>query len=455
MIVDRQALLRQRLASAGLAGAAKTGGIPVRGNAETACLSFSQQHACRYQQAYPDSVSNNLGLLITFTGRVDEHAIAEAVDRIVERHEVLRTTYHLGADGIPFQRIRKSVHVPRSFDHVSAERATESAKAALQIPFDLETDAPLKLLFFRTGPDEVMLALIVNHIIWDGATFALLSKELEKAYEADTAVSSKPAIQYADIAEWQRNHQTGTGSTDMDYWKQRLGASRPAKTLPVESGNKTAHPEAAGRVDYRLTASLELTRLASRHRVTPFIAFMACWARVLGSNGAEEVTIGTTVLTRDEPETEQLIGNFANHIVLRLPVGKARRAEALILATATEFDAGFAHRNLPYESLIEALGGQDVAAPPALFDSLVVFIPSGTEGPRLPGATTRWQRLHNEAIQFPLVPLGLEIFVRGRGAETVIDVEATYARNAFDHATVAELLSRLDDIIHDAIHEAW
>lgn len=455
MIVDRQSLLRQRLASAGLAGAAKIGRIPVRSNPETARLSFPQQHAWRYQQAFPDSVSNNLGLLITFTGKVDEHAIARAVDRIVERHEILRTTYHLGTDGVPFQRIRKSMHVPRSFDHASAERGTQLAKAELQIPFDLETDAPLKLMFFRTGPDELMLALIVNHIIWDGATFALLSKELESAYEASPAMSSKPAIQYADVAEWQHDQATGTHSADMDYWKRRLGISPPVKSLPVEGGDKAAHPEAAGRVDYRLAASAALLGLAARHRVTPFVAFMACWAKVLGRNGADEVMVGTTVLTRDQPETEHLIGNFANHIVLRLPVGKCKSVEALIPATATEFDAGFAHRSLPYESLIEALGTHDVAEPPALFDSLVVFIPSGTEGPRLPGATTRWQRLHNEAIQFPLVPLGLEIFVRGRGAHTVIDIEATYARNAFDHATVAELLSRLDATIHDAIHEAW
>ncbi|MBO0132030.1 condensation domain-containing protein [Agrobacterium burrii] len=455
MIADRQTLLRQRLASAGLAGAAKTGGIPVRGNPETARLSFPQRHAWRYQQAFPDSVSNNLGILITFTGRVDEHAIAEAVDRIVERHEILRTTYHLGADGVPFQRIRKSIHVPRSFEQASDARAVELARAALQIPFDLEADAPLKLLFFRTRPDEVKFALIVNHIIWDGTTFTLLSKELEEAYEAGATVPSKLAIQYADIAEWQHDDQVQIRSGDMDYWAQRLAASQPLKTLLFNASDQTADPEAAGRVDYRLTSSPELTRLASKHRVTPFVAFIACWAKVLGRHGAEEVTVGTTVLTRDQPETEQLIGNFANHIVLRLPVGKVSKPATLISAAATEFEAGFAHRNLPYESLIEAFGNQNVAEPPALFDSLVVFIPSGTEGPRLPGATTRWERLHNEAIQFPLVPLGLEIFVRGRGTETVIDVEATYARNAFDRAAITELLLLLDDTIHNAFHEAW
>ncbi|MGV1767757.1 condensation domain-containing protein [Rhizobium rhizogenes] len=455
MIADRQTLLRQRLASAGLGGAAKAGSIPARTNPQQARLSFPQQHAWRYQQAHPDSVSNNLGLLITFTGRVDENAIAAAVDRIVERHEILRTTYHLGADGIPFQRIEQSMRVPRSFDSVSGDEATELAKAALRTPFDLETEAPLRLQFFRTGADEVMLALIVHHIIWDGATFDVLSKELERAYEASSVTLPDLAIQYADIAQWQRDNQTQIVPDDMEYWTERLAAPYPPKTLAVGAGLAAVDPEAAGRVDYRLTSSLELTRLASRHRVTPFVAFIACWASVLGKKSTNEVTIGTTVLTRDRPEAENLIGNFANHIVLRLPVGHHPASAALIAAAAAEFDAGFTHRNLPYESVVETLGGQEINAPPNLFDSLVVFIPSGTDGPRLPGATTQWQRLHNEATQFPLVPLGLEIFVRGRGAETTIDIEATYARNAFDSEIISELLSRLDSAIHDAVHEVW
>jgi len=455
MIADRQTLLRQRLASAGLEGAAKPAAIPARTNAGEARLSFPQRHAWRYQQAFPDSVSNNLGLLITFTGQVDENAIAAAADRIVARHEILRTTYHRGSDGGAFQRIQKSMRVPRSVETVSGQRAAELAKASLRIPFDLETQVPLRLMFFRTGVDEVMLALIVHHIVWDGATFGLLSSELEKAYGDDPTTLPELAIQYADIAEWERGHQAQIATDDMEYWTRRLAAPRPPKTLTTNSGDKTADPESAGRVDYRLTSPLELTRLASRHKVTPFVAFMACWAAVLCDKGADEVTIGTTVLTRDRPEAENLIGNFANHIVLRLPVGKTPASETLIAATAAEFNTAFAHRNLPYESVVEALGGQDVTAPPELFDSLVVFIPSGTEGPRLPGATTRWQRLHNEATQFPLVPLGLEIFVRGRGANTTIDVEATYARNAFDSETITELLSRLDNTIHDAVHEVW
>ncbi|MBO9136231.1 hypothetical protein J5289_28800 (plasmid) [Rhizobium sp. B230/85] len=455
MNADRQTLLRQRLASAGLGGAAKGDGIPRRADPRQAVLSSAQQQTWLYQQAFPGSVSNNLGLVITFNGQVDENRIAAAVDCIVERHEILRTTYHGGPDGVAYQHIRQSMRVPKSFANVTGEEAVALAKASLLTPFDLETEAPLRLLFFRTGVDEIMFALVVHHIIWDGATFDLFSKELERAYEAGAATLPALPVHYADIAEWDRHRQPRIADDDREYWIRRLAAPRPPKTLRTNTGDIAADLESAGRVDYRLASPLDLTRLAASHRVTPFIAFLACWAAVLGRKDTDEVTVGTTVLTRDHIEAENLIGNFANHIVLRLPVGSASASRTLIRAAAAEFEAGFAHRNVPYETVVEGLGGQEIAAPPDLFDSLVVFIPSGTEGPRLPGIATRWQRLHNDATQFPLVPLGLEVFVRGRGAQTVIDVEATYARNAFCRETITELLSQLDNTIRDAVQEVW
>lgn len=455
MIADRRALLRERLASAGLRGTADAEGIPRRADPAQARLSAAQRHTWRYQRAHPGSLANNLGLLLTFTGTVDADAVAAALARVAARHDILRTTYHVGADGQPFQRVHDALPFPVSIARADADEAETLAQSAVRTPFDLESNAPLRLALFRTAPDQVVAALVVHHILWDGATFDVLSKELERAYAAPSPALPELLLQYGDVAEWEHGRRERITARDLEYWTRRLAPPRPRQTLPLSRGDAGAPVEAGGRVDRRLTASAALLHLAARNRVTPFVAFIACWAAVLGQNGADEVTIGTTVLTRDRPGTETLIGNLANHIVLRLPVGPSPASTTLVAAAAAEFDAAFNHRHLPYEDVAEALGGQDLRAPPHLFDTLVVFIPGGTAGPRLPGAQTRWRRLHNDAAQFPLVPLGLEAFVRGRGGETTIDVEATFARTAFDAETVRTLLLRLDETIHEAAREAW
>lgn len=455
MIADRCALIRERLASAGLRGQTSSPDIPRRANPERARLSHPQLHTWRYERANPGSLSNNLGLLLTFTGNVDELSLAGAVDRVADRHEVLRTTYHVGPDGAPFQRIHASLPFPKSITRANPDEATNRARLALHEPFNLETDAPLRLLMFRTGGDQVMLAIVFHHIVWDGVTFNVLSRDLEEAYAKPSLPLPALPFQYGDIAEWQRDQEDRVVVRELEYWTKRLIDPRPPHRSTKALGNVASNKEAAGRMDYRLTSSIALNRLASKNKVTPFVAFMACWATVLRKDGADEVTVGTTVLNRDQPGAEELVGNLANHIVLRLPVDVKPRSHALIAATAAEFDGAFAHRDLPYETLLDALGGQALDAPPRLFDSLVVFIPSGTVGPRLADTATQWRRLHNEATQFPLVPLGLEVFVRGRGDQRTIDIEATYARNAFDAEAVTELLVRLDKTIHDAAREAW
>jgi hypothetical protein len=455
MSLDRRTLLRERLAAAGLKSAApKQAPIPRRSNPARACLSPAQRHTWHYEQAHPGALSNSLGLLLTFDGAIEESRLAKAMERVVECHQILRTTYHQDSDGTPFQRIHPQLPFACSIARTSPAEALARAQASLAKPFDLERMSPLRLLIFRTAPDQVMVALIVHHILWDGATFDLLSNALAQAYAKPHRALPEPAFQVADLAEWQ-SQQPVAG---LEVWTDLLAAPRPALTLCPTPPQGNFGPEAGGRVDRRLTSAAALKSLAAAHKVTPFIAFMACWAAILGRSGQPEVMVGTTVLDRDIPGSEQVLGNLANPIALRLPVGPKAQSKALIAATDAAFDRAFTHRSTPYEAALGAREGRDLCdprQPPALFDSLIVFIPGGTGGPSLPGVTTSWQRLHNQATQFPLVPLGLEVFVRGQGAATTIDLEATYARARFGAEQVEQLLAELDHTIHLAAEEAW
>ncbi len=455
MSADRQTLLRQRLASVGLKGTTPANTVARRKLHERACLSFAQEHTFKYQRAHPRSVSNNLGLQFEFTGNVDETALVNAIQRIAQRHEILRTTYHADAKGCFFQRIHDRLSLPVSQEQMAPEDVDTYIRKSLGQLFDLTLDAPIRVLLLRTGPQKLIMGLIIHHIIWDGATFDILSREIEQAYADPTAALPELTLQYGDIADWQRNHQQQTLSLDRKYWHKRLAEPRPQNTLSDDPSFSEYEKEVGGRVDHRLQSSAVLTRLAAQNRVTPFIVFMACWATVLGNGRSREVSLGTTVMTRDHGGSENLIGNFANHIALQLSLGEGPQSSRLIAATAQEFDSAFSHRHLSFEEVATLNGCYDITLPPALFDTLVVFIPSGTEGPRLPDVRTRWKRLHNGATQFPLVPLGLEVFVRGRGDQIAVDVEATYACNRFAAETVKNLLLHLDQTILDASQKLW
>lgn len=453
----RQAVLRRRLQASGQPGAEPARVVPRRADQSQAALSPEQLHTWRYEQAHPGSLSNVLGLEFTFEGAVQKAALITGLRALVARHEILRTTYEGSASDMPPRQV---IHTELPFScHQIAAGAEESRRQAQKLmaqPFDLSRDAPLRVLICRTGPQQVILTLVVHHILWDGATFDLICRELEQL--CSRGVLPDLLCQYGDLTELPQTDPARVVRTEA-FWQSRFSSQRPALSLAAFTGDASAPQEAAGRVDRVLASSAALMQLATAHRVTPFKAFMACWARVLWSQAPQsEVCVGTTVLNRTMPGSQYLIGNFANHIPLCLRLqqtGSALSSAELLPTVGEEIDLAFSHADLPYEQLCALLGCDDPTAPPRLFDSLVVFIPSGTEAPRLPGSRCRWRRLHSGATQFPLVPLGLEVFAHGRGPETRFALEATYARQRFDADSITRLLDHLEATISDANQLLW
>lgn len=459
MSVSRQALLRRRMNTSGLSDDRKrhvSGNaivIPPRPDPDTACLSAAQQHSWRYGSHHPGSLSDMLGLTFTFDGPVEEGRLLDALRTLVQRHEILRTTYVSNAEtGIA----RQIIHAALPFDYevltLSPVEADARTQEALRQPFNLERDGPLRVLMHRTGVTQLRMTLIINHIIWDGATFDLICRELEQLYQG--VQLPRLQTQYADWAEWSAREHTHDQA--QAYWQAKVGGVLPELSLAECSGDQLAPEEAAERMDITLACGRDLVALATAHKVTPFKAFIACWAYVLWQHSPQEALwLGTTVLNRAAPQIQTTIGNFANHVPLRFQIAGRPVSEQFIPTVSQEIDATFAQSSLPYEHICDLAGCDDSAFAPQLFDSLVVFIPSGTQGPQLPGISCEWKRLHTGATQFPLVPLGLEVFVHGRGQEAVFQVEATYASRRFDQAKIKTLLYNLEAAIKAAAKQQW
>ncbi len=459
MSAARQALLRRRMKTSGLSeehnthASGDTAGIPARLHPRAACLSPTQRHSLRYEAHHPGSLSDVLGLTFIFDGLVEEDRLLSAIKALVLRHEILRTTYECETGtNAPRQVIHAELPFYCEALTLTQNEARARAQKALEQPFDLERDAPLRVLMHRTNVAQLRMTLIIHHIIWDGATFDLICRELEQLYQGIQL--PQVSAQYADWAEWDsREHKHDQAQA---FWRSKVGGALPKLSFADCSGDLAAPEEAADRLDRTLSCGRDLVTLATAHRVTPFKAFMACWAYVLWQHAPQkELSLGTTVLNRAAPQIQKTIGNFANHIPLRFQIAGTPVSEQFIPAVSQEVDAAFAHSDLPYEDICKLAGCDDPARGPQLFDSLVVFIPSGTQGPQLTDVSCDWERLHTGATQFPLVPLGLEVFVHGRGQEALFQVEATYARRRFDHTKIETLLNNLEAAIKAAAQQVW
>ncbi|WP_309138492.1 condensation domain-containing protein [Nocardia cyriacigeorgica] len=452
---DLQAAMRARLSDAGIAAAP---GVAARRDPGRAPLSFAQRSVWEYQRHTPDSTAHNLCLAFTFTGEVDGAALHRAFLALVRRHEVLRTTYHSDPEGTPYQRIHEDLP-PRaeSLDLRGEPDADARLRAVMAAagtePFDLAAESSLRLTFVTLPADEsgrpkTAVVMALQHIVWDGMTLPVLSRDLERAYvRAKERPGSETdftplSLQIADFAEWEQKRFTETDhADDIRFWERQFAGLEPLR-LPYDRQPGTVS-ERGGRCDRTLSVAADknLRALSTTMRTPAFSVFLAAYYLTLQRiTGQRELVIGTAVANREESGMESLIGNLSNSIALRIGAGDVPFAD-LVARVRAVTDAAFGHRSFPYDHIAAAarrVGGQTRP-----YESLVLFLEQKIDGPQLPGCSTTWELAEKG---YALLPLTVEAFLHADHT----DVQIAYQVDLFDEQTVVRIHEELDRILANA-----
>ncbi|MFE9632776.1 amino acid adenylation domain-containing protein [Streptomyces sp. NPDC006463] len=369
-----EARLRERLARRPAAPA----GVPRRPEGAPVPLSFTQEQIWLAQQLAPESAAYNVPMAVACSGPLDAERLARAFRMVITRHEVLRTTFAAGPDGLPVQLVHEEARFElpvTDLRALAADEAEARVRARLaeeaHTPFDLAAGPLLRAALMRTGEQEHVLLLTIHHIVSDAWSVNVLLAEAATAYRpADGSAGAElPAlpVQYGDFAAWQRGSRGGAAYQEsLGYWQQRL--SGLTDTPPPAT--TTGRPEggaAAGTHSLELPAEVAagLRALAVRHRTTLFTVSLAALQVLLHRyGGGPDPVIATPVGGRGRSELEGLIGCFVNTLLLRgdvsprsagdAPGGEPTFAELLDRTTeATRRD--FRHQEVPFEQLAAQL----------------------------------------------------------------------------------------------------
>jgi len=332
-------------------------------------LSFAQWRLWFLDQLGVPGAVYHIPTRIRLKGELDRDALVRALERVVTRHEALRTTF-AEADGEPVQRIAPAEESPfelaehdlRGYAEAGAElvRLLEEDAAT---PFDLARGPLIRGCLIRLADDDQVLLITMHHIVSDGWSMGVFTRELSTLYAAfrDGGPDPLPAlpIQYADYAVWQRRWVDGEVlKAQAEYWKETLAGVPELLELPTDRP-RPARQDFSGRevlieLDAELTAGLKA--LGQRHGVTLYMTFLAAWAVVLGRlSGQENVVIGTPVAGRGRREIEGLIGFFVNTLAIRIDLsGSPTVAELLGRAKGRALEAQD-HQDIPFEQVVELL----------------------------------------------------------------------------------------------------
>ena len=426
-------------------------------------LSFGQQRMWFLNRLEGAGGVYNLPLAMRLTGHLNVAALEAALGDVADRHESLRTIFP-ETGGTPRQEIlggpagRPALVIRQvAEEDVSTALAAEAGRG-----FDLRSEPPWRPIVLAVSPTEHVLMIVMHHIAGDGWSMGVLARDLGTAYAARCAGQAPGwaalPVQYADYAIWQRgvlgseDDLDSVAAAQLGYWRQALAGIPEEIPLPADRPRPATASHRGGAVPVEVGAEVHagLVEVARAGRATIFMVVQAALAVLLSRHGGgDDIPLGTSVAGRGDAALDELIGFFLNTLVLRTDLsGDPTFAE--LVGRVREADLGaYAHQDLPFEHLVEALSPARSLARNPLYQVMLTFqnIPEDQQATwDLPGLSARSAGADPEAARFDLA-VTLRERRNSAGGSAGIEGALLYSADLFDRGTAAALAGRLAGVL--------
>ena len=432
--------------------------IPRKTDRQFVPLSFAQERLWFLNQLEPENCAYNMARALRLDGTLDVGALRSALDAIVERHEVLRTTYIVDEGRDPIQQIGPPQAVELAIIDLSAcpqsERDGRVQRMIADLTerlFDLRRDQMLRAGLLRLELNHHVLVVVMHHIASDGWSSGILWRELAVFYKAflerkSVSLPELP-IQYADYAAWQREWLSGTIlASQLDYWKKQL-QDLPTLQLPTDRPRPAIRSYRGARRAFKLSRELTqgIKRLSRNEGVTLFMTLLAAFQTLLSRySGQEDICIGLPIANRNYVELEGLIGFFANTLVLRSDLsGKPTVRELLSKVKRTALQS-YAHQDLPFEKLVEELRPERILSVSPLFQVMFALQNYPRNDFTVPELVVSPINIHQSAAK---IDLTLALTETTDGFEGQLE----YSTDLFDSTTVCRMLGHFQTLLEGIV----
>jgi amino acid adenylation domain-containing protein len=427
--------------------------IAVRDPTIPAALSFAQQRLWFLEQLDPGNPAYNFPIATRFTGQLNLHALQQAVDALIARHESLRTRFIANGqtpqqDILPGATVTlERVDLRGAAAGVIQDKLTELS----QLPFDL-TNAPLlraHLLETDSNANDSILLLVTHHIVSDGWSLSVLFSDLTELYNSFNAgrTASLPAlsIQYADYASWQRAwFDDNELKRQLDFWRAQLKDADSVLELPTDKLRPVEQSYRGASVAKQLSAaSIEsIKALAQQHQATLFMTLLAVFNVLLARYARQQhIVVGTPIAGRKRPELENLIGFFSNTLALHTDLSADPDFSELLAQIKRNTLAAYDHQDLPFEKLVEELRPvRDMSRSP-IFQTMFVL-------QNTPVGSSRFAELRAESVNFEMGIAKFDVLLEVRETANGLQAGLQYNADLFVPATIERMLEHFECLLN-------
>ncbi|MFO1456193.1 MAG: amino acid adenylation domain-containing protein [Steroidobacteraceae bacterium] len=423
-------------------------------------VSHMQQRLWFLKQLDPENAAYNVPCAVRFTGTLLPSLVEQALDRLVRRHESLRARF-VALDGIPYCRIDPAVPVellqvdlrPRGAEVQDTDASClQALRPLLDQPFDV-SQAPLwRAALLRQADDVWTLCLVIDHMIIDGLSMAVLLGEFRLLY-AQLVAGRTPVLeplpaQYVDIvAAEQRRYSGGLLDQQLAFWRKELDGLPAALQLPLDRPRPPVQTFRGDRILRALAddVSPRVRAFGRELGATPFMVLLSAFLALLHRYAAvDDLAVGTAVLNRLHPDSAGVVGFFANNIVLRGDLSGNPTVRELVARTRATCLRCMERQEVPFDRLVDALVASRETDHSPLFQ--VMFVLQGWARPSmdLPGAVGELFVPETRTARYDLA---VDLY----DTDTGLQASFEYNKDLFDAATILRLMTHYERLLRQML----
>ncbi len=336
-------------------------------------ISSAQKRMFLLDTIHGSNTGYNLPGTLIIEGGLEFGRLKDAVNKLLMRHEILRTSFEM-VNGEPVQKINKVV----DFEIEKTESKEKDLNRILKQfikPFNLKKAPLLRMQLVKLSPEKHVLMYDLHHIISDGTSSTIISKEIASLYEGTSLPELK--IQYKDFSEWQNELLKSEKVKEQEqYWVDRFKKGIPALNLPYDFQRPVVQSFEGSRTSLKLDPELYdgLKKIASASGATMYMVLLSAYNILLHKySGQDDIIIGSPIAGRNHIELQNALGMFINTLAMRNDIVPCESFKSFLERVRQNTLKAYENKEYPFEELVSKMNLRKDLSRNPLFDAMLIL----------------------------------------------------------------------------------
>ncbi|WP_432408907.1 amino acid adenylation domain-containing protein [Wukongibacter sp. M2B1] len=403
-------------------------------------LSSAQKRLYVLNQLEGRGIGYNMPSAMLLRGDIDKERIEETFRKLVKRHEALRTYFKL-VEGEPMQVVEEEVEFKVETRSKGKERVDDIVREFIR-PFELDKAPLFRVGMIEISENEHILMLDMHHIISDGVSSNILTREFTSQYEGKKLPELK--IQYKDFTKWQNDLLKGEAiKKQEEYWLEVFSGEIPVLNMPTDYPRPSLQSFKGDRMGFKIDEGLvrDLRSIAAETGSTMYMVILAAYNVLLSKySGQEDIVVGSTIAGRPHPDLEEIMGMFVNTLAMRNQAKGEKSFREFLLEVKEKALKAYENQDYQFEELVEKLSiPRDMSRNP-LFDTMFTMQNIESEELKIEDVKFETYGIENKAAKFDLTLSAVE-------AGEIIEFDLEYCTELYKKETIQRLSRHFKNIL--------